>query len=76
MSQQESSRTQAINEDRRDIIFDRPTDFYLDNKFFCRDKVGKVHKEECRDIANSCCDTNQAHGNETHVATSHHSVAT
>ena len=68
--------TQAINEDCHDIIFDRLVDFCRDNGFLCRDKAGEVHKEECRDNPNSCCGTDQAHGNETHVATSHNSVAT
>ena len=45
MSQQGSSRTQARNEDYRDIILDRLTDFCHDNGFLCRDKAGEVHKE-------------------------------
>ena len=37
--------------------------------FLFRDKAIEVHKEECRDIPNSCRDTDQAHGNETQVVT-------
>ena len=76
MSQQGSSKTQARNEDCRDIIFDRLIDFFRDNGFLCCGKDGEVRKEECNDIPNSYRDTDQAHDNETHVTTSHNSVAT
>ena len=38
------------NKDFHDIILDRLTYFYRDNEFLCRDKVGAIHEEECRDI--------------------------
>ena len=50
MSQQESSRTQARNEDYYDIVFYRLIDLCLNNGFLCSDKVGEVHEEECHDI--------------------------
>ena len=59
-----------------DIIFDRLTNFCRNDGFLCHDKAGEVHEEECRDIPNSCRNTDKAYGNGTHVVTSHNSVVT
>ena len=48
MLRQNPNRTS--NEDCRDIVLDRLTNFYLDNGFLCHDKAGEVHEEECCDI--------------------------